>query len=82
MDAKDNIQWVPQRNRSERSEKLTVFRLVPVCSKPIWYAHKEGISLNLQCFRGLEPGTDYLLRKLATCLVEKSCPDIGRGQRH
>jgi hypothetical protein len=35
--------------------------LIPIGSKSIWDSHEERIALDLEGFRGLEPGPDDLL---------------------
>jgi hypothetical protein len=80
MNAEHDIQGVPESDWSERGEKLTVFRLVPIGRETIWHTDEEGVALDLESLRRFEPGSNDLLRKLPTSLVEQATPDVRRSQ--
>src|SRR5438270_757736 len=82
MDAEDDRQGVPERDRSKAGEELRMLRLIPVRRKLIWRADDDRIALEGQGLSRLKPSPKRLFRKLVARAIEKARPDFCRRERH
>jgi hypothetical protein len=82
MHAEDDGQRMAERDRREAGQQLRVLRFIPISCELIWRPDNDGIALESQRLRWLQPGPKRLFRKLVPRSVEDTRPDFGRRERH
>jgi hypothetical protein len=70
MDAKDNAKRVAKHDGSKTRQEFGMFGIVPISCETVRSSDVDRLTVELKCFRRLEPRSERLFRHFLTSSVE------------